>query len=134
MTRSIYGLIVLIFIGFTGQFLVVLEGYHPLADRGLLRFGSENAMLLAFAIGIFTAWLRATFLRIRDMGVQRSPAYLLCAGALAFCVGAGWIWISASHKWSPYWVLLILHAPLILIGGRRKETGDGRDRPGAEST
>src|SRR5256885_11082703 len=94
--RSIYWPMPLLFITSTGQTLDVLKRYHPLADEGLKRFASENATLWVCALVVLIAWLLGTFLRIRDIGVRRPLAYLLCAGVLACCAWIAWLWISAS--------------------------------------
>ncbi len=119
MTRSNYCFIVLVFSGYMGQLLLVLDGYHPLADQRLLRFGSENVMDSMLAISILAGWSRATFLRICDMGAQRKMAYLLCTAALVCLAVTVLLWICAGHKWNPYRVLLVFHLPIMLIKCKR---------------
>ena len=106
------------FVGFCPEVISVLGAYRPLGWPNALRFVGENPILSVCAIGVVVGWLRATYLRIVDLGVQPTAAFVLSFGALACACLVASLNINAGRNRLLFCELLLLQLPLMLFSKR----------------
>lgn len=115
MTRSTYCMVALTFIIFTADLVDVLGGHHSLSSRIFPGIEREGAFYMLVGAAGVAGWLRATFLRIRDIGLRNIVGYLLCTVMLACWISVLACWARLNNEGCSYLMLIMLHLPFIII-------------------